>query len=118
MEASDYSRPIMLHVCKDGTVSIRDKRTRQPVFNGVALPVFSVDTVKEATAMQVRFCRLQYVKHPHPKGPNPWFRLTTFSGEVEDLERVAREFRAFYAVLKKRSRRCVPKKSTMRAEAP
>lgn len=95
----NFDRPIMLHVCKDGTVSYRDKRLKTKVFNGRALPVFSVDTVEQARQIQVRFCRRQYGAHPQAKpntGTDEWYMLTVFSGEVEDLDRVAAEFTAFY----------------------
>lgn len=39
VQRAAFSRPVMLHVCKDGTVSYR--MPGEPVFNGVALPVFS-----------------------------------------------------------------------------
>lgn len=102
MDSTSYNfeRPIMLHVCKDGTVSYRDKRTKTKVFNGRALPVFSVNTVEEAKLIQVRFCRLQYGPHPQAKpdtGTQDWYVLTSFSGELDDLDRVAAEFADFYA---------------------
>lgn len=92
-----FLRPIMLHVCKDGTVSIRDKTKGEKVFNDVALPVFSVDTVEDAKQIQVHFCRLQYGRHPHPKGPRSWYTLTQFSGEIDDLDRVMADFATFWA---------------------
>jgi hypothetical protein len=92
-----FLRNIMLHVCKDGTLTYRDKTKREPVFNGVALPVFSVDTIEEAKRIQTRFCRLQYGKHPHSKGPEQWYTLTQFSGELDDLDRVMAEFATFWA---------------------
>lgn len=95
-QPTHYARPIMLHVCKDGTVTYRDKSKREPVFNGVALPVFSVDTVDEAARIQVRFCRKMYQSHPLMPG-KPWYILTTFDGDVDDLDRVTAEFASFYA---------------------
>lgn len=100
MTPYNFDRPIVLHVCKDGTVSYRDKRKKTKVFNGAALPVFSVDTVDEAEQIQVRFCRLQWGPHPEAKpntGTETWYRLTDFSGELEDLDRVAKQFSVFYA---------------------
>jgi hypothetical protein len=58
------SRRFMIHVCKDGTITYRDTSTREHVFNGIALPVFSVDTVAQAQALQVRFGRLAHEEHP------------------------------------------------------
>ena len=94
---SVFSRPILLHVCTDGTVTYRDKTKKEKVFNGVALPVFSVDTVEEAQRIQTRFCRLQYGKHPHKNGPEKWYTLTVFSGELDDLDRVMADFATFWA---------------------
>lgn len=92
-----FARPIMIHVCKDGTVTYRDKTKGEKVFNGVALPVFSVDTVEEARQIQIRFCRLQYGKHPHRNGPAEWYVLNAFSGELDGLDLVTAEFATFYA---------------------
>lgn len=92
-----FDRPIMIHVCKDGTVTFRDKTKNEKVFNGIALPVFSVDTVDEAERMQTHFCRLQYGRHPHRNGPKHWYVLTQFSGEIEDLDRVMADFATFWA---------------------
>lgn len=91
----DFARPIMIHVCKDGTISFRDKSKREKVFNGVALPVFSVDTVEQAEAVQVRFGRHQYTEHPQMPG-KPWYRWTNFGGQLEDLDRVSTDIRDFY----------------------
>jgi hypothetical protein len=95
---SVFIRPIMLHVCKDGTVTYRDRTKREPVFNGRALPVFSVDTITEAKQIQVRFCSAQYTSHPLMPG-RTWYVVSPliFSGEVEDLDRVTVEFAKFWA---------------------
>lgn len=45
-----------------------------------ALPVFSVDTVKQAKAIMTLYCRLQY------DGRMTW---TDFGGDIDDLEGVA-----------------------------
>jgi hypothetical protein len=97
MIPNHFTRPIMLHVCKDGTVSYRDKRKREKVFNGRALPVFSVNMVEEAEQIQVRFCRLQYGDHPEMAPGTKWYRLTHFTGELNDLDRVTADFAGFYA---------------------
>ncbi len=90
-----FDRPIMIHVCKDGTVTYRKRG--EPVFNGVALPVFSVETVEEAKQLQVRFCRLMYGRHPDPRGPENWYRLNQGEVELDDLDRVMADFATFYA---------------------
>lgn len=73
MKPGDLSRPILIHVCKDGTISYRTRR--QKVFNGVALPVFSVDTEEQARDIQVRFGRRMYDSHPKIPG-RPWYKLS------------------------------------------
>ncbi len=90
-----YKRRYMIHVCKDGTVTYRDAVAREKVFNGRALPVFSVDTIAEAEAIQVRFCKLQYGSHPLMPG-KPWYRLNEFSGELKDLDRVRAMFAQYH----------------------
>lgn len=102
---SDYGRQIMIHVCKDGTVTYR--ALNEPVFNGVALPVFSVDTAEQAEAIQVRFCRAQWEPHPLMPGKT-WYRLsilrdgtdpafrTSGTLEYEDLKGVTVMFREFW----------------------
>jgi hypothetical protein len=98
MTSYNFERPIMIHVCKDGTVSYRTKG--QKVFNGVALPVFSVNTVEEAKRIQTRFCRLMIGPHPQAKpntGTEDWYVLNSFSGELDELDHVSAMFADFYA---------------------
>ncbi len=107
-ETDRFSRPIMIHICKDGTFSWRDKRKRQKVFNGVALPAFSVDTVEEAEQLQIRFCRRQYGSHPDAKpdtGTIDWYRFNDFDGTLEGLERASVMLEEFYPQIKKRRRK-------------
>lgn len=66
-------RAIVIHICKDGTISYRTRE--EPVFNGVALPVFTVDTVEQAEAIQVRFGRRQYTEHPQIPGKG-WYKIS------------------------------------------
>lgn len=96
-----YKRRYMIHVCKDGTITYRDTETGEKVFNGRALPVFSVDTIEEAKAIQTRFCRLQYNSHPLMPG-EPWYKLNEFSSELEDLDRVRAMFVQFHKERKER----------------
>lgn len=100
-----FNRPVLLHLCKDGTISYRTRG--EPVFNGVALPVFSVDTPEQAQDFQVRFGRRQYTEHPQIPG-KPWFRLSHrpwVEGEMvlppdgldyEDVEHVTTMFQAHW----------------------
>lgn len=82
-QGGHMSRAIVIHICKDGTISYRT--LNEKVFNGVALPVFSVDTVEQAQAIQVLFGRRQYVEHPQIPG-RPWYRWTDFPGELDALD--------------------------------
>jgi hypothetical protein len=94
MLGKDYfSRPILIHICKDGTISYRTRT--QPVFNGRALAVFSVDTEQQAEDVQVLFGRKQYEEHPEIPG-KAWYRWNDFRGEVDDLERVGDMIRSMY----------------------
>lgn len=102
----DLSRPIIIHVCKDGTISYR--RRTEPVFNGRALPVFSVDTEQQAQDIQLRFGRLQHRAHRQMPGKS-WYVLSTLGDGIdpalrgngtlnlEDLDTVCDLFRDFYA---------------------
>lgn len=85
--AGHFGREVVLDMCKDGTLTYRHRT--MPSFNGVALPVFSVDTVEQAKEAQVLFCRKQYVAHPQLPG-QPWYRWTDFDGEVSSLEQVSK----------------------------
>lgn len=89
-EASDdFSRPIMIDVCRDGTITYREKGQRS--FNGAALPAFSVNTEEQAKALQTRFGQLQYTSHPLMPGKS-WFVFPGFGGEVEDLFKLRKMF--------------------------
>ena len=89
----DYGKPIMIDICKDGTISYRQRGERS--FNGKALPVFSVNTVEQAKDIQVRFGKVQYKEHPLL--PNqPWYRWSGFDGNVETLEEITRQIRSFF----------------------
>lgn len=100
-----FFRAIVLQLCKDGTISYRTRG--EPVFNGAALPVFTVDTIEQAQQFQVRFGRLQH--GPHPQIPDKrWYRLSRRpwkDGEVAipeegldyaDLELTTAMFRAHW----------------------
>lgn len=99
----DLSRPVMIHICKDGTISYRQHG--EPVFNGVALPVFSVDTVEEAHSLQVLCGSAQWEEHPQMPGKT-WYRLSAHGFphvlELDQLPRVAELFRERYKLIKNR----------------
>lgn len=86
-------RPYILHCCKDGTITYRTRN--QPIFNGRALPVFSVDTEEDAQAIQLLLCSLQYGEHPDLPG-QPWYRISSFGGELEDLEGITEQMTKVY----------------------
>lgn len=91
--AGDFDRPIMIDICKDGTISYRPQTQRS--FNGIALPVFSVRTEEQALALQVRFGVRQYVEHPLIPGKT-WYRWTGFGGNVDDLEQITITLRRWW----------------------
>ncbi len=103
----DLSRPIMFHVCRDRTLTYR--QLGEPVFNDVALPVFSVDTIEEAEELQVMVCECVRDAY-HPSMPNkPWYKI--YMGtylvdlEVEDLERVTDKLKGAYKMIKENKER-------------
>ena len=103
-KSGDFARPILIHVCKDGTVTFR--RRNEPVFNGIALPVYSVETIEDARAIQAHFCRAQWHEHPLMPG-RIWYRLARLGDgtdlahrpggllKLEDLVGVTEMFREF-----------------------
>ena len=99
MNPKYWGRPVIIHCCKDGTITYR--RVGQPTFNGAALPVYSVKTEEEAKALQIILCRFQYQEHPLMPGQN-WYVLNEFSGEVEDLERVGDKMDKVYDMMRQR----------------
>lgn len=84
----------LIDCCRDGTLTYRPRRS--PPFNGAALPVFSVDTPEEAYDLIVLVGKLQYDEHPDLPG-RPWYRLTWFSGNVDDLPNVTSYLAARFA---------------------
>lgn len=70
----DESHPINIHLCKDRTLSYRNRVEREPVFNGVAVPVLSVRTVEEAESLIFLVGKKQYENHPHPRWKLPYWR--------------------------------------------
>ena len=103
----DLNRAVTIHICKDGTVTYRMKG--QKAFNGIAFPVFSVDTEQQAKDLQTRFCRLSTFHHPKMKPQEKWYKLSNLPDgtdlalrpeavlELEDLKGITAMFRTFYA---------------------
>lgn len=60
------------------------------------LPFFSVDTIEQAKSLQVRFCKLQYDKHPISH--EAWYVLNPglFDGRVDGIMKVAELFEKAY----------------------
>lgn len=95
------ARAIRIDVCKDGTISFCPRK--QPPFNGVALPVYSVNTEEQAETIQVRFGRRQYIEHPEMPSKG-WYKLSTLPNEpffcrlleVDDLPIISFMFDKFY----------------------
>lgn len=67
-----YGRTIMIHCCKDRTLSYRNRL--QPIFNGAALPVFSVNNVDEARSLISMVSNRQYEEHPLWPG-DVWWKI-------------------------------------------
>lgn len=100
------SRAFMIHICKDGTISYRNQVRKERVFNGVALPVYSVATEEHARELQIRFGRLQYTKHP--VNNMDWYKLSSLPGgadiasrsppllKLEDLDSITQMFDTWY----------------------
>lgn len=108
LRAKYLGKAITIFCCKDGTISFAPRGKRS--FNGAALPVYSVDTKKEAISLQVLTCRRQYGPHPdYPKKLPDWYRLGSgpfpmgFSGELEDLPKVSEHLAASHALIQARS---------------
>jgi len=67
------------------TVTYRDTVTKEKVFNAGRCPC-SASTPSRRQGHSDRFCRLQYGSHPLMPGRS-WYVLSTFTGQVEDLNR-------------------------------
>ena len=105
MEEENYlSRRVVIHCCKDKTITWRTRD--QPIFNGVALPVYSVWTEEEAEALAILCCRKMYKEHPLLPG-KPWMKVT-LDGELdfkqhldyEDLEAVTDKLQARHRLMR------------------
>jgi hypothetical protein len=103
-------------ICKDGTISYR--RLGEPSFNGVALPVFSVNHEDQARQLQLRFGRLQYEEHPKMPG-RPWYRWTDFPGTILALDDVSDRCDIWYRdfILKQETRMTVDEQLAKAKEA-
>ena len=81
-------KKILIHVCKDRTLSYRNRL--QPIFNGVAIPIYSVDSVDEARSLIRLVSKAQYEEHPLIPG-DTWYKIDMGIGVVyldEDLHQL------------------------------
>lgn len=99
-----FKRPVFIHVCKDKTLSYR--RAGQPIFNGAALPAFTVEDEAEAQALLVLVGRAQYEEHPLlPR--KTWYKITLDGDldfkrylDLEDMDAVSAKLAERYALMK------------------
>lgn len=87
----------MIHICQDGTLTYRTRE--EPVFNGVAIPVFSTESIAQAKMLITLLGARQYEEHPKLPG-QPWYRMASFAGTIEDLPRVTKLLQTCYDRLK------------------
>lgn len=97
------SREVLIHCCKDRTLTYRTRR--EPIFNGVALPVFSVDSKEEAETLLLLVGRRQYVEHPKLPG-RPWLKITLDGAldlklhlDLDDLPAVTAKLQSRYDMM-------------------
>lgn len=97
-------RKWLIHCCKDKTISWRTRD--MPIFNGVAIPVYSVETQEEAEALAILCCRKQYKEHPQIPG-KPWYKITLDGKldfqrylEYDDIAAVATKLDERYQLMK------------------
>ena len=89
----NLKRSILIHICKDGTLTYRTRE--QPVFNGAALPVFSVNTEKEAKTVILLASSRQ--KTSHPLLPNEgWFVMNNFSNTLGGMDAASAKLQLCY----------------------
>lgn len=107
MIADDLSRDVLIHICKDRTLFYRRRGAK--VFNGVALPIFSVNDEHEANALLVLVGTNCNTRHPQLPGDRTWFKLFNGVGghspvlELEHTDEASDYLREAYAKLKQRT---------------
>jgi hypothetical protein len=77
-------------------MTIREIGKKLPRDRKTALPVFSTDTVEEATALMVLHCKLAYFEKR--------FVLIDFSGNYEDLDGVSKMLEKSYEEMRVRAK--------------
>jgi len=102
----NLSKAWIIRCCRDRTLTITKRG--EPAFNGVALPIYSVDTEQEARDLVVCTCRVQYQEHPDLPD-QPW-RKITLDGQLdfkpyldpEDLDAVHAKLDRVFKLLQRR----------------
>lgn len=101
----DLDRKILIHVCKDRTLTYRNRL--QPIFNGVAIPIFSVDSVDEARMLIRTVSVAQYEEHPQAPG-DTWYKISLgadvvyLDDDLHQLDDVKEKLRDAYEYMKAR----------------
>jgi hypothetical protein len=101
MKVDYLNNPVFIHVCKDRTLSYRTEG--EPVFNGAALPVFSVMTEEEAINLITLVGSVQYESHPLIPGKT-WKKINFMNKqylELSDLDAVSEKLADAYNWMKK-----------------
>ena len=95
-------KKILIHVCKDRTLSYR--KPLQPIFNGVAIPIYSVDSVDEARALIRMVSKAQWVEHPDIPG-DTWYKIDMglnvvyLDDDLHQLDEVQKKLHEAYQLL-------------------
>src|SRR3954462_15170001 len=103
MTKTMLDKPVLIHCCKDRTLTYRTRD--EPIFNDVALPVYSVDSKEEAERLINTVGVLQYEEHPLLPG-RPWRKIDIdFKRhlEIEDLSAVTEKLDRVYKAIAKTS---------------
>jgi hypothetical protein len=110
----DDSMPITLHLCKDRTLSHRNRLNREPIFNGVAVPVLSLPDEKIADDLLMLVGTRQYGPHPNPRYKHDhWYKL--FNGVADGKRHLDPEdvplaeeylYRAYLRLTETRNKKC------------
>ena len=98
MRTDLIEKKFKIHVCKDGTITIR--QNHEPIFNGVALPFYSTDKIRLAKQLRTLLCKREIV--PHPRIENEaWYTIRDFGGELEDIAPLQERFLKMEQTLRK-----------------
>jgi hypothetical protein len=108
LDVTEISRAVVLYCCKDGTISYEPRNAMGAVakpFNGVALPVYSVESVEEAKMLQTLCCSLSPVPDKRLPGGQRYTitmpNMKPFSRNVDDLKKVQDILHQMYRRMKK-----------------